>query len=302
MSKQFFDQLGLPVPDYNLGVNGGSHGDQTGRMLIQLDQVLKRESPDLVVVYGDTNSTLAGALSAAKQKIPVAHVEAGLRCYDRRMPEEINRVLVDHLSTLLFCPTKISVANLKMEGLNGVLVGDVMLDALLKYRENDTIIKRLGLSGYYLATVHREENTDSPQRLARIIKGLNALDLPVVMPLHPRTRQAIKHYEMDAGKILLIDPVGYAEMSGLTSHARRVFTDSGGLQKEAYWLGVPCSTFRSTSEIMETIESGWNVLVDDDPILIQDSTYRKTPAQRPAILGEPGASRLIAKSITDFLG
>ena len=284
LDRVFFEELELPKPDYHLGVGSGSHARQTGVMMERIETVLEREKPEIVVVYGDTNSTLAGALAAAKLNIPVAHVEAGLRSYKRTMPEEINRLLTDHLSTLLFCPTAQAVRNLLKEGIkNGKTtivkkVGDVMYDSILYYSklagEKSTILKDLGLSlslgldstpNYYLATLHRAENTDDPRRLESILRALSEIGkkLPVVLPLHPRTRKMIKDYDLfpKSKGIRLIEPVSYLNMLNLEKNAKAILTDSGGVQKEAYWLKVPCFTLREETEWVETVRSGWNVLV-----------------------------------------
>jgi UDP-GlcNAc3NAcA epimerase len=272
MSQLFFRELDIPEPDYNLGVGSGPHGAQTGKMLVRIERVLRREKPDWVLVYGDTNSTLAGALAAAKLHIPVAHVEAGLRSFNRRMPEELNRILVSHVSDLLFAPTETAMKNLEREGLIGRahLVGDVMEEALRYYlpiaRRRSAILDQLQLEpkSYYLVTVHRAENTDSKQNLENILRALVQLDHPVVFPLHPRTRKMIERFGLgrflNADGIRYLDPVGYLEMLVLEENALTILTDSGGVQKEAYWLGVPCVTLREETEWVETVESGWNVL------------------------------------------
>jgi UDP-GlcNAc3NAcA epimerase len=284
MSEIFFDELGIPSPEYNLGIGSGLHGMQTGAMLAKIEQVLLTELPDWVVVYGDTNSTLAGALAASKLHIPVAHVEAGLRSFNRLMPEEINRILTDHISDRLFCPSKTALENLTREGItDGVhIVGDLMYHALLYAKENpryrSEILKRLNLreKQYLLATVHRAENTDDLGRLRNIIEALSSIAEPVILPVHPRTRQALHKlgFDTDVGQsimnnIKLIEPVGYLDMVHLESASRIILTDSGGVQKEAYWLRVPCITLRDETEWVETIENGWNCLVgaDRDKIL-----------------------------------
>lgn len=290
MSAQFFAELGLPQPAVNLGVGSGTHGAQTGRMLEGIEQQISRERPDWVLVYGDTNSTLAGALAAAKLHVPVAHVEAGLRSFNRRMPEEINRVLTDHLSARLFCPSQQAVDNLTREGItaNVHVVGDVMYDALRHYRpvaeKKSALIAALRLSprDYYVATVHRAENTDEPARLRALLTSLGTLDAPCVLPLHPRTRALL---EKNAGAALpaglrLIEPVGYLDMLALTGNARAVLTDSGGVQKEAYWLGVRCLTLREETEWIETLEQGWNQLVGTDPARLRAALAR-LPTGKP---------------------
>ena len=274
MSAVFFRELEIPEPDCNLGIGSGSHGQQTGAMLGGIEAVLIAEQPDWVLVYGDTNSTLAGALAAAKLHIKVAHVEAGLRSFNRRMPEEVNRVLTDHVSDMLFCPTQTAVKNLAREGLTeGVhLVGDVMHEALLwaaeRARTQSVILDRLVLmkKGFLLATVHRAENTDDPVRLRAIVEALVSLDDPIVFPIHPRTRKALDRLEFPTlpSRVKVIEPVGYLDMVHLEQSARTIMTDSGGIQKEAYWLGVPCVTLRDETEWVETVESGWNVLVGAD--------------------------------------
>ena len=297
MSGIFFDGLELPAPDVNLGVGSGAHGSQTGAMLRGIEEVLIAERPDWVLVYGDTNSTLAGALAASKLMVPVVHVEAGLRSFNRRMPEEINRVVADHLSELLLCPSQTAVTNLAGEGIarNVHLVGDVMLDVLnwAKQRADrgpGEILKRMGLRkrGYLLATVHRSGNTDDPKRLTGILNALCALDETVIFPVHPRARKVIEGagYRLN-DHVRLIDPVGYFDMVTLTGSARLILTDSGGLQKEAYWLGVPCVTLRDETEWVETVEAGWNVLTGSDcDRIVQTVRSFAPPAIREALYGD----------------
>jgi len=277
MDKVFFEELELPRPDYHLGVGSGSHAKQTGMMLERIEPILQKENPKVILVYGDTNSTLAGALAAAKLRIPVAHVEAGLRSYNQSMPEEINRVLTDHLATVLFCPTTQSVRNLLKEGIKDggtqvvKNVGDVMYDSILYYtkiaEKKSTILKRLDLitPKYYLATLHRAENTDGPRRLESILRALDEIgrNTPVILPLHPRTKKMIKAYRFFSKfkNIGFIEPVSYLDMLQLEKNAEAILTDSGGVQKEAYWLRVPCLTLREETEWVETVEGGWNVLV-----------------------------------------
>ena len=274
MSGIFFEELSIPTPDYHLGIGSGSHGAQTGRMLLAIEEVLLKEAPDMVLVYGDTNSTLAGALAAAKLHIPVAHVEAGLRSFDRSMPEEINRVLTDHAADLLFVPTGTGVANLAREGIQkGVhRVGDVMVDALLFNRDlaaRSDILDRLDLNAgaYYLATVHRASNTDDEQHLRSIMVAFAGLDRPVIFPAHPRTRKYLEQYGITPepiSNIRLIEPLAYLDMLRLLSQAAAILTDSGGVQKEAYILQTPCITLRENTEWVETVEDGWNVLAGAD--------------------------------------
>jgi UDP-GlcNAc3NAcA epimerase len=305
MSGVFFDGLEIPAPDINLGSGSGSHGAQTGAMLQGLEDVLLAERPDCLVIYGDTNSTLAGALAASKLSIPIAHIEAGLRSFNRRMPEEINRVVADHLSDVLLCPSQTAVTNLAAEGIsrNVHLVGDVMLDVLNWARPRAEAnaadaLRRLGLSrhAYVLATVHRSENADDPVRLEGIVSAFNALDEPVVFPVHPRARKAIAAAGCQLRPhVHLIDPVGYVDMIALTGSARLVLTDSGGLQKEAYWLGRPCVTLRDETEWVETVDAGWNALVGSDTAKIVDAVRAfAPPSLRPALYGDGlAASRCV---------
>ncbi|MBN1668945.1 MAG: UDP-N-acetylglucosamine 2-epimerase (non-hydrolyzing) [Anaerolineales bacterium] len=273
MSDVFFTELELPKPDYNLEIGSDRHGAQTGQMLAAIEQVLLDVQPDWVLIYGDTNSTLAGALAAAKLHIPVAHVEAGLRSFNRQMPEEVNRIVADHLSELLLAPTGTAVANLEREGFaaeNIHQVGDVMYDAVLYYSakasQHSQILEQLGLQpkGFLLATIHRAENTDQPARLAAIFDALAALEMPVVLPLHPRTRHALQQagrLEALAGILHIIEPLGYLDMMLLQRNAHRIITDSGGLQKEAFFQRVPCITLRTETEWRELVECGWNTLL-----------------------------------------
>lgn len=276
MSGVFFDDLSLKPPDYHLGVGSGTHGYQTGEMLKRIEEVLLKENPDLVMVYGDTNSTLAGALAAAKLHISVVHVEAGLRSFNKRMPEEMNRVLTDHLSDLLFCPTWTAVENLRREGITERvhLVGDVMYDAAIQYlalaERKSHILERLGLEpkGYALATVHRAENTDNPERLRAIFEGLESVvlaGLPVILPLHPRTHKQAEALGFSPNGVRVLEPVSYLDMLLLEKNARVILTDSGGVQKEAFFFRVPCVTLREETEWVETVEAKWNVLVGCDP-------------------------------------
>jgi len=275
MSDIFFEELQIPKPDYNLDVGSGSHGKQTEDILVRMEEVLLHEKPDFLIVYGDTNSTLAGALAAVKLHIPVAHVEAGLRSFDRTMPEEINRVIADHISDLLFCPTKIAIRNLANEGItNGVhLVGDVMVESLEFNKEiaekSSTIIERLGIKPkqYLVLTVHRPANTDDRTNLENIIGAVGAAGVPVIFPVHPRTKKYLEVYGMWdklPANIIAIEPVGYLDMLKLMLYASKILTDSGGIQKEAYILRVPCITLRENTEWVETLEGGWNVLVGTD--------------------------------------
>jgi UDP-GlcNAc3NAcA epimerase len=289
MSKVFFEELDIPNPYYNLGISGGNHGEMTGRMLEAVEKVLLTERPDWVLVYGDTNSTLAGTLAAVKLHIPVAHVEAGLRSFNMRMPEEINRILVDRVSSLLFCPTQAAVNNLKIEGcFNGVhKVGDVMYDVSLFYRElsNDKscIIKDLGLKkgNFALTTCHRAENTDDPERLREICLGLAdiAAIMPVVFTIHPRTQNLIdkNRYRQILKAVQTINPVSFLDMVALEQAARVILTDSGGVQKEAFFYGIPCVTMRDETEWIETVDLRWNRLAGASREKI--SSYATNPAE-----------------------
>lgn len=270
MSAVFFDQLGIPDPAKNLGVHAKTHGAMTGEMLALVEQDLLDFRPDALLVYGDTDSTLAGALAATKLHIPVVHVEAGLRSFDRSMPEETNRVLTDHVSSLLLCPTDTAINNLKSEGITDHVyqVGDVMqyvLDSLLPIAsKNSTTLEKLQLnkSEYFVATVHRAENTDNQQRLLSIFEALTALDKDVVIPIHPRTKNKLDNlaWSSQSSKIHLVEPLSYIDMLAVVNGSQLVLTDSGGLQKESAWMGKPCVTLRDNSEWVETIDSGWNIL------------------------------------------
>jgi UDP-N-acetylglucosamine 2-epimerase len=289
MSAVFFKELEIPEPDYNLGIGSGSHGKQTGEMLAGIEEILLKEKPDWVLVYGDTNSTLAGALAASKLHIKIAHVEAGLRSFNRNMPEEINRVLTDHLSNLLFCPTDTAVNNLRLEGITkGVhQVGDVMYDALQWALdlgdEYSSILARLKLEpkSYLLATVHRAENTDDPARLQGILDAFNQVDEPLVFPVHPRTRKKLAELAWQpASHVILLDPLRYIDMVFLEKNALVILTDSGGMQKEAHWLEVPCVTLREETEWVETLAGNWNQLAGVDPQKIVSSVQLVSQVSR----------------------
>lgn len=273
MSETFFRELHIPEPDYNLGVGSGSHARQTALMMERIEKVLLAEKPDFVLVYGDTNSTLAGALATVKLHIPLGHVEAGLRSFNKKMPEEVNRIVADHCADLLFCPTETATKNLKSEGIfKGVfLTGDVMYDMALQCAQlaekRSNILKKLGVQSksYVLCTVHRAENTDHTGNLREIVEALVHCGYPVVFPVHPRTRRALSHYGLwtllkECPHIYLLDPVGYLDMIILEKHAFVIFTDSGGVQKEAYFYGIPCITLRNETEWIETVKEGWNIL------------------------------------------
>lgn len=274
MSDVFFSELGIRVPDYHLGIGGGTHGGNTGRMLMEIERVLLEERPDFLLVYGDTDSTLAGALAAVKLCIPVVHVEAGLRSFNRRMPEEINRILTDHASDLLFAPTCVAADNLSQEGIAGdkvFQVGDVMFDAMLHYsrqgRCDEEVLCELsvGAQRYVLATIHRQENTDDALRLAAIFSGLASSPLPVILPLHPRTRRRLDEHNIAVpAAVKVIDPLGYLDMVVLERNAALIATDSGGVQKEAYFHRIPCLTLRDETEWVELVAAGANILVGAD--------------------------------------
>jgi UDP-N-acetylglucosamine 2-epimerase len=305
MSDVFFRELGLPKPDLNLGVGSGSHAWQTARMLEGLEAALGERRPDVVIVYGDTNSTLAGALAAAKLGLPVAHAEAGFRSYNREMPEEINRVLTDHVSTYLFCATENAADCLRREGITtGVhLVGDLMYDSLLtalpraRVKEG-AILDKYGLEpdDYYLATVHRPANTDDPAVLRGLFEAFGQLDAPVLVPLHPRTQAAVGQYGIQpAAYVSVVEPVSYLEMLVLERNAKAILTDSGGVQREAYFLSVPCVTLREDSEWPEIV-GDWNVLAGTDAVRIVEAAQRPRPESPPlSVFGDGRAAGKIVE-------
>jgi UDP-GlcNAc3NAcA epimerase len=310
LSKVFFDELGVPAPDRELGMGDGTNTAQTARILAALEPVLKELRPSLVLVYGDTNSTLAGALAAAQAGIPTGHVEAGMRSFDRSMPEELNRVLTDHASDLLLCSTDTAMLNLEREGVRSErhLVGDVMADVSLAFRdiaeERSTILGDLGLEqgSYLVVTAHRAGNVDRPERLQALVSLLEALPTPVVLPLHPRTRERLKAAGLTnrLDGIQVVPPLGYLDFLKLARHARAVLTDSGGVQKEAYLLGVPCVTLRDTTEWVETVEAGWNTLVDLDPAAALAALERRPPGERPELYGGGHASERVCAAISAY--
>jgi len=307
MSDQFFDQLSIPVPDHNLEVGSGSHAAQTAEMLKRLEPVVLRERPDVMVIFGDTNSTLSGALVAAKLHVPLAHIEAGMRSFNRRMPEEVNRVVADHLSDLHFCSTATAVRNLRREGVSsGVfLVGDIMVDSLRLLRPNAgerlRVLRQFGVkpSRYLFATIHRAENTDHPHNLKAILSAFSSSELPVVFPAHPRTLDRLKAFGLLAGVkrspvVKLVPPVGYRQSLALQSGARAVLTDSGGIQKEAYILRTPCITVRTETEWVETVKARWNVVVGTDPAMILRAIRSvRRPAAHPDLYGRGDTARRI---------
>ncbi|HEX5480657.1 MAG TPA: UDP-N-acetylglucosamine 2-epimerase (non-hydrolyzing) [Dehalococcoidia bacterium] len=314
MSDVFFEELGLPRPDHHLGVGSGPHGRQTAQMLERLEDVIRAESPDAVVIYGDTNSTLAGALAAAKLDLPLAHVEAGLRSHVRAMPEEVNRIVADSVSTHLFAPTQTAVDNLLREGhalerggARGRIyfTGDIMYDALLQQApvamERSHILERLALKpgAYAVATVHRAANTDDTRRLESVIDALMTLGEPVILPLHPRTGAALAHTDIEVeAPVRIIDPIGYLDMLALQQHARIVLTDSGGLQKEAFLLGVPCVTLRDETEWVETLDGGWNVLAGADSERILAAARRpRPPGAPPHVFGDGHAAERMVQAL-----
>ncbi len=269
MSAVFFDQLGMRQPDFMLSLGGGSHGVQTGKMMVEIEQIVQDEQPDGIVVYGDTNSTLAGSLVGSKLHIPVFHIEAGLRSYNKRMPEEINRVLTDHISSLLLVPSKEAVGNLKKEGIeeNVYIVGDIMKDILLLFKNENLFLDNNEIDSYYYVTLHRPYNVDEKDRLVYVLENLNKLDKPIVFPMHPRTKRNLSKFNISIdsfNNIRIINPQSYKENLSYLFHADALITDSGGMQKEAYWLEKPCITIRTETEWVETLDSNANTLVFDD--------------------------------------
>jgi UDP-GlcNAc3NAcA epimerase len=317
MSQIFFDELDIPKPKFNLEISGGGHGAMTGKMLEGIERVLLQEHPVCLLIYGDTNSTLAGAISAAKLHIPVAHVEAGLRSFNMRMPEEINRILSDRISSLLFCPTQTAVENLSAEGIkNGVYqVGDVMYDVALFYRErakkNSQILSSLGLTSkkFALATCHRAENTDDPQRLASILEAFSeiAKDLPLVLPLHPRTKKLIAENNLSSllDSVIITDPLPFLDMIALEQGAKIILTDSGGVQKEAFFYNTPCITLRDETEWVETVSLGWNQLVGANAKAIIQAVEKVKIGINPIVhqnpYGSGCASQLICQRLLNYL-
>jgi UDP-GlcNAc3NAcA epimerase len=314
LSGAFFRELALPAPDRWLGVAGGSNTSQVARMLSALGPVLGEVEPEAVLVYGDTNSTLAGALAGAQVGRPVAHVEAGMRSFDRTMPEELNRVVTDHVASLLLCSSEVAAANLRAEGVAGAVevVGDVMVDVALgvqpRARERADLVTARGVSpgSYVLATAHRAGNVDDPARLARLVELLVAVPVPVVLALHPRTETRLVSGGLlqrlrDGGRVIVVPPLGYLELTALLCHAQAVLTDSGGLQKEAYLAGVPCITLRDRTEWTETVEQGWNVLVDldrDAALAALDGFERRPPGEHPALYGDGRAGERVVAALT----
>ena len=310
LSRVFFEELAVPPPDRELGVGGGSNTDQTARMLAALEPLVGEVAPDIVLVYGDTNSTLAGSLVAAQAQVPLAHVEAGMRSFDRTMPEELNRVVADHLATLLLCSSATASENLRNEGVAGAVevVGDVMVDVAMEIqpraRARSQALAAHGVEAgrYLLATVHRAGNVDAPERLGRLVDLLLGMPDPVVLPLHPRTAARLQAAGLDerlraAPGVTLTGPLGYLDFTALLCHARAVLTDSGGVQKEAYLAGVPCVTLRSTTEWVETVDLGWNVLVDLDADAARAALERPHPFEHPELYGDGRAGERVVTAL-----
>lgn len=313
MSDVFFRQLGIPQPDVNLGAGSGTHAEQTAAIMVPLEKLMLDYQPDWVLIYGDTNSTLAGALAASKLSLKLAHVEAGLRSFNRTMPEEINRVVADHLSQLLFCPTHVARDNLAKEGITQgvVITGDIMIDAVLRYapiaREKSDIHTRLGLDRtqpYALATIHRPANADSPDALRGVMAALSDLGMPVVFPVHPRTRKLLEQLNIvSPGHVHLIPPANYLDLLALLESAAVAITDSGGLQKEAYMLETPCVTVRPETEWVETVESGWNTLAEPSHPSITAAVARMTasqPAAHSNFYGDGQAAAQIVAALENY--
>jgi UDP-N-acetylglucosamine 2-epimerase len=311
MSKIFFDELKIPEPDFHLGVGSGDHGWQTSQMLNKIEEALIKIKPSLILVYGDCNGTLAGALAAAKLHIPVGHIEAGVRSFDKTMPEEINRVLTDHCSNLCFCPTETAVINLKKEGIcNGVnLTGDVMVDVLLfnkKIAEKSDILKKLHLQRkqYLVATIHRGSNTDNKRTLENILDGFGDVNETIIFPMHPRTEKFLRKfniYDKIKKNIIIIKPLGYLDFLNLMNNAKKILTDSGGIQKEAYILKVPCVTLRENTEWIETLEKGWNILVGvDRQRIIKTILESSIKGEQKNYFGDGNASKKIIEIINNL--
>jgi UDP-GlcNAc3NAcA epimerase len=310
LSRVFFDELGLPRPEHHLELGGGTNTDQTARMLTAVAALMRAEEPDVVLVYGDTNSTLAGALAAAQAHVAVAHVEAGMRSFDRRMPEELNRVLTDHCSDLLLCSSEAPAANLRAERVQGeiVVAGDVMVDVAQlvgpRARDRTDLLDRTGVAtgAFAVATAHRAGNVDDPARLAALVELLLAVPLPLVLPLHPRTRARAQEAGLlqrleTADHVHVLPPLGYLDFTTLVLHARAVLTDSGGVQKEAYLAGVPCVTLRDTTEWTETVDAGWNTLVDLDRDAMLAALERTPPQERPPLYGDGRAGERVVEAL-----
>jgi UDP-GlcNAc3NAcA epimerase len=307
MSDIFFEELEIPKPNYNLNIGSGNHGYQTGKMLEELEKIYLSESPDIVLVYGDTNSTLAAALAASKLLIPIAHIEAGLRSFNMNMPEEQNRVLTDHISKYLFAPTETAIKNLKNENIinNVYNTGDVMFDAIKLFKEKalktSSVLKDNNIipNEYILSTIHRAENTNSINKLKNIIDALNEYNKSIVLPLHPRTLKFIKDYGLKINtNIKIINPVGYLDMINLENNAKKIVTDSGGVQKEAYFLQKPCITMRDETEWLETVENGWNIIVGSNKDKILDAIINFNPnGEQKMVFGLGNAADIISEKL-----
>ena len=314
LSTVFVTELRVPAPEHELRLGDGTNTEQTARMLAAIGPLLADEAPDVVLVYGDTNSTLAGALAGAQARVPVAHVEAGMRSFDRAMPEELNRVLTDHASDLLLCSSQTAVDNLVAESAKGIieLVGDVMIDVALLVRPraqaDENTLKRAGVKAgrYVLVTAHRAGNVDDPQRLEALVRLLLGLRIDVVLPLHPRTQARLRAAGLletlrEAKHVTLTPPLGYMAFTALLLQARAVLTDSGGVQKEAYVAGIPCITLRDTTEWVETVAAGWNVLVDLDAEAVRAALARPIPHEHPELYGDGNAGERVVAALTAFL-
>ena len=305
MSKVFFDELEIPKPDYNLGVGSASHAVQTGQMLIKTEELLMTEKPDWVLVYGDTNSTIAGALAATKLHIKIAHVEAGLRSFNKLMPEEINRITTDRISDLLLVPSQNAMKLLEKEGLakNSLFVGDVMFDSILFYQkmaEEKAVLSNItDEKDFYLATVHRAENTDDRERLQNIFSAFSEMDKPVILPLHPRTRSKLEGIDFN-DNVKIIEPVSYLEMILLLKNCSKVLTDSGGLQKEAYFMKKPCITLRDETEWIETLNGNWNFVVGTDKNLILEKISVNTFDEQGEYYGDGKAGEKIVNALLNY--
>ncbi|TAF65994.1 MAG: UDP-N-acetylglucosamine 2-epimerase (non-hydrolyzing) [Cytophagales bacterium] len=312
MSDIFFKELGIPIPDYHLGIGSATQGKQTGEMLTKIEEILIKEKPNIVLVYGDTNSTLAGALAAAKIHIPIAHVEAGLRSFNKKMPEEVNRIMTDHVSEWLFATSDVAVNNLQKENLtDGVFnVGDIMLDAILlhskKSEEMQHVLQKLNITKkqYSLATIHRAENTDDKQNLINIFEAFGTINQQIILPLHPRTKQKIEDYGLSiAPNIIFSEPIGYLDMIVLMKNAKMILTDSGGIQKEAYYLKTPCITLREETEWVETVNAGWNIIVGTNPekIVSASSSINNSSelSPHPNLYGDGNTSKKIVKILLE---
>ncbi|MDH7508183.1 MAG: UDP-N-acetylglucosamine 2-epimerase (non-hydrolyzing) [Methanomassiliicoccales archaeon] len=309
MSKVFFEELNIPDPDYHLGIGSGSHANQTGRMLMAIEDVLLKEKPELVIVYGDTNSTLAGALASAKLLIPVAHVEAGLRSFNMKMPEEVNRVVTDHISSIFLCPSDTAAQNLAREGIveRVHVVGDTMIQCLMDVEQklSKSFLQNFGVTenDYILATIHRQENADVKERLVAILRALSKCGMKVLLPLHPRTAKNIRLWGLEdliasSGNVKILPPLNFITFTSLEKYARKVVTDSGGVQKEAYYFGVPCITVREETEWVETVRDGWNVLVGADEEKILHAIHSAKPkTSRITNYGDRNVAQRIVESL-----